>query len=119
MPVSHQLYDRLAVRFTTGIRPCGRSQTKLNTSNWFSLNVRQPYDARTIVLRSWTGLSSDVLAMLQVRPCDNRANFMSCRTVRDVQQPCNIIIKRKFIAQLLRGSLAAFAGEMHACELLV
>ena len=51
-PVSHQSCDRFA-------------KTKKHTSCRFSLNVRHPYDARTLVLRSHAGLSQDVLAELQ------------------------------------------------------
>ena len=63
--VSHQSYVRFALRFAASVRPCGRSQTKLHISGIFSLNVRRPYDARTLVLRSRAGLSSDVLVELQ------------------------------------------------------
>ena len=62
---SHQSYDPLAVRFTAGIRPCGSCRQNCIPQVDFSLNVRQPYDARTIDLRSRAVLSSDVLAKLQ------------------------------------------------------
>ena len=48
------------------------------------LNVRQPYDARTLVLRSRAGLSPDVLAELQVRSSDSRACFIGRCTVRRI-----------------------------------
>ena len=32
-PVSHQSYNRLALQSNAGVKPCSRSQTKLNTSS--------------------------------------------------------------------------------------
>ena len=58
-------YNRLAVRFSAGVRQLSRSQTKLDTSCGFSRNLRQLYDARTIVLRSRAKLSQDGHADVQ------------------------------------------------------
>ena len=75
-PVSHQSYNCLAVQFTAGVRPCSRLLTKLHTSIPFSLNVRQPYHARKIVMHSRTGLLSDVLAKLQDCRMCSRSTIM-------------------------------------------
>ena len=92
--VSHQSYVRFAVRLAASLRSCGRSQTKLHTSGRLTLNVRQPYYARTLVLRSRAGLSPDVHVELQdCRKC-GRATVVhtSCVVVQFVgflRQTCN------------------------------
>ena len=66
--------------------------------------------------------------------CCRQMCLQSCKTATSAaaRQPCELhelsyaswrscgsrAIKRKFIERLSRGSLAAFAGEMHECELL-
>ena len=59
-PVSHQLYDRLAAWFSAENQALREIADKMHTSSWFSLNVRQPCKACTIVLRSRTGLSQEL-----------------------------------------------------------
>ena len=91
---SLQSYVRFAVRFAASVRPCGRSQTKLHTSGRFSLNVRRPYDARTLVLRSHAGLSPDVLVELQdCRKCGRatvvQTSWVVGRFVGFLRQTCN------------------------------
>ena len=94
MTISHQYYNHLAVRFIAGVRLCGRSQKKLHTSSRFSLKVMQPYDARTIVLPSLTGLLPDVISELQ--DCCKfglaavvQTSWAVVRFIVFLRQPCN------------------------------
>ena len=91
--------------FTSIVRSFGRAinrrrqavrhmQTKLHTSSWFSLNVWQPYDARTIVLRWRAWLSSDLLGKLQdCRKCGCativRISWAVVWSIAFLRQPCN------------------------------
>ena len=82
------------MRFTAGVRRCSRWQTKLHASCRFSLNVRQPCDAQTIVLRSLTGLSQDGFAILQDcrkggRPLVVQDSLVVVCFLALLQQPCN------------------------------
>ena len=94
MPVSHQSYNHLAVRFSAGVRPWSRLQTKLHTSCGFSTNLRRLYDARTIVLCSWAGLSQGGLQICKT--CHKWGHASVLRTALVVVrftafllQPCN------------------------------
>ena len=101
-PVSHQSYDPFAVRFVADSRPYGRSQTKLHSLCRILLNVRQLYDARTLVLRSSAGLSPDVLAELQdCQKCDRatavRTSWVVVLFVRFLRHPCNKVQGRSAV----------------------
>ena len=63
----------------------GRAADRRQNFIRFSLSVRQPYDARTIVLRLREGLSP-AARLSQMRQRDCHANFMGCRMVSRMQE---------------------------------
>ena len=96
-------------------RQAGRQITvNLHTSCGFSVNVRQPYDTRTIVFSVGAGLLQDVVAELQGYHKWGRVTVVqtSWIVVHFVAFLRSCAINCKVIAWQSRGSLAAFTGKV-------
>ena len=97
MPVSHQLYDHLAVRFTAGIKPCGQIADKIK---YLILIFTKPkaavqclHDCLAFMRRAIVRCACNVARLSQVQLHDNHANFMSCHMVCGVLAAA-VLIKR-------------------------
>ena len=113
-PVSHQFNDRLAVRFSTGLRPCSKLKTKLHTSLIFTKR------------KAAVQCSHNYLTFTQK---DGHADLQDCRKTKRyvvlyLQWSCAAVIQtlsEVYILQhcmVLCGSLIAFASQILECKRL-